>query len=165
MRSLLHVVTLSLPLLVLAGCGREAPPTAAEPPAAAAPPAPTAAAAAMPHTPAPAGVHVAIASPADGAVVKSPVTVQFTIEGMSLAPAGTGDALTGHHHLLVDTDLPALDQPIPKDANHLHYGKAETEATVELAPGTHRLQLLLGDTNHVPHDPPIASAPITITVE
>ena len=108
---------------------------------------------------------MSITSPADGQVVTSPVTVQFAIEGMSLAAAGSNEAATGHHHLLVDTDLPPLDQPIPNDANHIHFGKAQTQADVELSPGEHRLQLLLADGNHVPHDPPVVSEPITITVE
>lgn len=122
-------------------------------------------AAAIARTPAPAGATVSIVEPADGAVVASPVTVAFAIEGMSVAPAGTFDPATGHHHLLIDVDLPALDQPIPADERHIHFGKGQTEAQVELAPGTHRLQLLLGDGNHVPHDPPVVSVPVTITVE
>jgi len=108
--------------------------------------------------------RVFIVSPADGAEVSSPVTVVFGIEKFGLAPAGTADANTGHHHLLVDTDLPALDQPIPSDANHLHFGKAQTETSLELEPGEHTLQLLLGDGNHVPHDTALISAPVTITV-
>ena len=104
-------------------------------------------------------------SPANGATVKAPVTVSFAIDGMALAPAGVSDPGTGHHHLLVDTGMPALDQPIPKDANHIHYGQGQTEAQVDLAPGQHTLQLLLGDGNHVPHDPPVASETITIIVE
>lgn len=108
--------------------------------------------------------RVFIASPADGATVTSPVTVVFGIENFGLAPAGTPGAGTGHHHLLVDTDLPALDQPIPSDANHLHFGKAQTETALELSPGAHTLRLLLGDGNHVPHDVALISDPITITV-
>ena len=72
---------------------------------------------------------------------------------------------TGHHHLLVDTELPALDQPIPNDRNHLHFGAGETEARVELPPGKHTLQLLLGDHDHVPHDPPVKSKKISVTVK
>jgi hypothetical protein len=119
----------------------------------------------MPRTPSPAGAKVTITSPADGQTVASPVTVQFALEGMSVAPAGTNDPNTGHHHLLIDTGMPPLDQPIPTDANHLHFGQGQTEAQVELAPGQHTLQLLLGDGNHVPHDPPVASEQITITVQ
>jgi hypothetical protein len=150
--------------MLLVACGKPAAPPAEPapaPPAAATP----AAAPAMPRTPAPTGATVAITSPANGAVVKSPVTVTFAITGMTLAAAGTNEANTGHHHLLVDADIPALDQPIPKDDRHLHYGQAQTEATIELPPGMHTLQLLLGDGNHVPHDPPMASEQISITVE
>jgi hypothetical protein len=94
------------------------------------------------------------------------VKVQFSIEGMDLAPAGTAQPNSGHHHLLIDTGLPAdLSQPVVKGEQHIHYGQAQTEAEVTLAPGQHTLQLLLGDANHVPHDPPVVSEQITITVE
>jgi len=74
-------------------------------------------------------------------------------------------ANVGHHHLLVDTELPAMDQQIPNDRNHLHFGAGETEARVELPPGTHTLQLLLGDKDHIPFDPPVMSKKITVTVK
>jgi hypothetical protein len=169
MKTWLHATALSTVILGLAACGGKPPPAPApEPPAPATAmpaPAPEPAAAPMPRTPSPAGAKVTITSPAAGAVVKSPVTVQFAVEGMTLAAAGTNEPNTGHHHVLVDTDIPALDQPIPKDANHIHFGQAQMEGPVELAPGQHTLQLLLGDGNHVPHDPPVASEQVTITVE
>lgn len=127
-------------------------------------PASAAAPAAAPTAETAASGRVYIVSPADGAEVSSPVTVSFGIEGFSVAPAGTYDPQTGHHHLLIDTGLPPLDQPIPADAQHVHFGKGQTETTLELAPGSHTLQLLLGDGNHVPHQPPLASDIITITV-
>ncbi len=148
--------------LSLAACGQPANDTAAEP-AAAAPAAVEAPADEAAATPA-ADPRVFIVSPANGATVTSPVTVTFGIEGYAVAPAGTYEAATGHHHLLIDTGLPPLDQPIPADANHVHFGKGQTETTVELAAGEHTLQLLLGDGNHVPHNPPLASDVITITV-
>jgi len=83
---------------------------------------------------------------------------------MGVAPAGIEKANTGHHHLLIDTKLPPLDDPIPNDFNHLHFGAGQTEATVELSPGWHTLQLLLGDENHVPHNPPVMSKPIKVFV-
>ena len=92
----------------------------------------------------------------------------FGLKGMGVAPAGVEKEHTGHHHLLIDTPMPegeALNEPLPKDAQHLHFGKGETEAMVELAPGAHTLQLLLGDHNHIPHKQPVASKRITITVE
>lgn len=122
-------------------------------------------AAAATRTPAPPGAAVFFIEPANGATVKSPVTVKFGISGMSVAPAGDPTPNTGHHHLLIDTELSDPTQPVPSDANHLHFGKGQTEASVELPPGEHRLQLVLGDANHVPHDPPVVSEPITITVE
>lgn len=111
------------------------------------------------------GPQVYIVSPADGDTVSSPVTVQFGVEDFLLAPAGTFETGTGHHHLLVDTALPPLDQPIPSDENHLHFGKAQTETVLELTPGSHTLQLILGDGAHVPHQSALISESITITVE
>ncbi|MEE4186152.1 MAG: DUF4399 domain-containing protein [Gammaproteobacteria bacterium] len=131
-----------------------------EAPTPAAPPAAQAEA----EAPAAAAGQVFIVSPADGAAVTSPVTVSFGIEGFSVAPAGTYDAATGHHHLIIDAPLPDLDMPVPADANHIHFGKGQTETTLELEPGEHTLQLLLGDGNHVPHEPPLYSPVITITV-
>jgi Domain of unknown function (DUF4399) len=150
---------------LLNACGNKPPPPAptSEP---AASTAATPATAAMPRTAAPAGAKVSIVSPANGEKLKSPVTVKFAIEGMSLAPAGSSDANSGHHHLLVDTALPdAMGQAIAKDGRHLHFGKGQTETQIDLPPGEHTLQLLLGDGNHVPHDPPVYSQQILITVE
>jgi hypothetical protein len=83
---------------------------------------------------------------------------------MGVAPAGIEKTNTGHHHLLIDSKLPPLDQPIPNDFNHLHFGAGQSEATVELSLGKHTLQLLLGDANHIPHNPPVMSKPIEVTV-
>jgi hypothetical protein len=117
------------------------------------------------RTPSPPGAIVYIVSPADGATVSSPVTVVFGLKGMGVAPAGTEMEKTGHHHLIIDAPLPAMDDPIPADDNHKHFGGGQTETTIELPPGEHTLQLLLGDLNHVPHEPPVVSDRITITVE
>lgn len=116
------------------------------------------------RTPAPEGASVYIISPSNGETVETPVTVRFGAQGVGVAPAGVGRENTGHHHLLIDTGMPDLDQPIPADDHHVHFGGGQTETTLELAPGEHTLRLLMGDANHVPHDPPIASAPVTITV-
>jgi hypothetical protein len=162
-------------LLMVSACGgppdtdnKSAPEeaaSAATTPAAAAP-ADASAPAALPRNKAPAGASVSITSPADGASVRSPFTVEFGIEGISLAPAGTFEPDSGHHHLLIDTGLPeALDQPIPKDEQHLHFGLLQSKTELTLPPGQHTLQLLLGDGNHVAHDPPITSPVVTITVK
>jgi len=124
-----------------------------------------ASAADLPRTPAPADAKVYIISPKDGAVVHGPVTVRFGLSGMGVAPAGTTAENTGHHHLIIDAPLPPMDQPLPKDEQHLHFGKGQTETVLTLAPGKHTLQLVLGDANHVPHDPPLVSAKITIRVK
>ncbi len=104
-------------------------------------------------------------SPSNGQVIKGPVTVRFGLENMGVAPAGTAGEGIGHHHLIIDSPLPALDAPLPKDDKHLHFGKGQTETTLELAPGKHTLQLVLGDANHIPHQPPVVSDRITITVK
>lgn len=103
---------------------------------------------------------------ADGAVVSSHVTVTFGLEGMDVVPAGTEQEFSGHHHLLIDqAELPALDMPIPSDSVHVHFGKGQTSVDLELAPGQHTLQLILGNHLHIPHDPPVVSERVTITVE
>jgi len=104
-------------------------------------------------------------SPADGDIMSSPVTVRFGLRNMGIAPAGTDVENTGHHHLLIDTGLPAMDQPVPTDDHHRHFGKGQTETQIQLTPGKHTLQLLLGDFTHIPHNPPVYSKPITITIE
>ena len=120
----------------------------------------------LPVTKAPAGAEVYIISPKDGATVGQNVTVVFGLKGMGIAPAGVHKDNTGHHHLLIDVnDLPPAGQPIPNDETHKHYGGGQTEATVKLAPGTHTLQLELGDENHIPFNPAIVSKKITIHVK
>ena len=115
---------------------------------------------------APPGAKVEILSPKDGATVGQDVTVKFGVEGIALKPAGDPTPESGHHHLLIDAaGLPPLDEPIPNDATHKHYGKAQTEDTIHLSPGTHTLQLDFGDTAHRQFDPPIVSKKITITVK
>ncbi len=116
--------------------------------------------------PAAADAQVYIISPVDGAIVTNPVTVKFGLKGMGVAPAGVDKPNTGHHHLLIDVaELPAAGSPIPADANHIHFGGGQTQTTLELSPGKHTLQLIMGNHYHVPHDPPVLSEPITITVK
>ena len=117
------------------------------------------------RTPAPGNAELYFISPADGATVSNPVTVRFGLRNMGIAPAGIKYDNSGHHHLLVNTALPALDFPIINDGNHLHFGGGQTETTLELPPGEHTLQLLLGDFAHIPHDPAVMSERITIIVE
>jgi hypothetical protein len=117
------------------------------------------------QTPAPEGAKVYFISPENGSTVTSPVLVRFGLSGMGIAPAGVEKPNTGHHHLLIDTDVPDLAEAIPMDATHMHFGGGQTEALVTLTPGTHTLQLLLGDWSHIPHKPPIMSDKITVTVK
>ncbi|MBE95716.1 MAG: rod shape-determining protein RodA [Marinobacter sp.] len=117
-------------------------------------------------TPAPEGASVYFITPVDGQTVSSPVTVRFGLEGLGVAPAGVERKGTGHHHLLVDVDdLPSMDQPVPSDERHIHFGGGQTQTSLELSPGEHTLQLLVGDHLHVPHQQPVMSEKITITVE
>ena len=123
-------------------------------------------AAAVERTDSPPGAEGYIISPKDGATVHSPVHVQFGLKGMGVAPAGVKFENTGHHHLLIDTDAPTdLSAPLPATDKVVHFGKGQTETTLTtLTPGKHTLQLLLGDQNHIPHNPPVISRKITITV-
>ncbi|MDA0266407.1 MAG: DUF4399 domain-containing protein [Cyanobacteria bacterium] len=115
---------------------------------------------------APANAYAYLIAPVDGQTVSSPVAVKFGLAGMGIAPAGVDKDNTGHHHLLVDlAELPDLTQPLPATDQIKHFGGGQTETTLDLAPGEHTLQLLLGNYAHVPHDKPVLSEPITITVE
>lgn len=121
----------------------------------------------MERTPSPEGAVAYIIAPQDGETVTGgTVTVQFGLKGMGIAPAGIDYPDSGHHHLLINVDeMPSLDMPMPADDHHVHFGKGQTETTLQLEPGTYTLQLMLGDLNHVPHDPPVMSEKITITVK
>jgi hypothetical protein len=116
---------------------------------------------------APANAYCYIGWPSNGQVIPAgkPFRVWFGLRNMGVAPKGVAFNNTGHHHLLIDVDLPPAGQEIPSDRNHLHFGAGETETTIELPPGKHTLQLLMGDEHHVPHTPPVASQKITITVK
>jgi len=115
---------------------------------------------------APGSAQVYFIWPHDGSVINGgKFWVRMGLRNMGIAPKGTAVPNTGHHHLLIDTGLPSMTEPIPNDRNHLHFGAGETEARIELPPGTHTLQLLLGDKDHIPHKPPVVSKPITITVK
>jgi len=147
--------------IALFGCGQDSAEPAAEMPTAE--PTPTAPPAIV-RKPSPPGAMVYIISPADGDEVQSPVTVVFGLTGLGVAPAGIDLPNTGHHHLLVDTELSNMGFPIPADAQNIHFGLGQTEATLELEPGEHVLRLALGDMLHIPHDPPLISEPVTIQV-
>lgn len=117
------------------------------------------------RNPAPKGAKVFFLDLKDGQTIPVKSTIHFGISGMDLAAAGSSRPHTGHHHLLIDTELPALDQPIPSDFNHIHFGRGQDDMELSLTPGEHTLQLLLGDGNHVPHDPPVASELIHVFVD
>lgn len=158
-------------LAVLAACGGDEPeaPAAVEEEAAPAiavkESAPIPEPSGLPRSVAMEGASVFFITPENGATVSSPVDIEFGLAGMDVVPAGVQEKFSGHHHLLVDTQLPPLDRPIPADANHIHFGDGSTSTQLELEPGEHTLLLLLGDHLHIPHEPPIASETITIVVE
>lgn len=115
--------------------------------------------------PMPDGAKVYIIWPADGQVIPGgKFWVRMGLSNAGVAPAGIEKKFTGHHHILVDTDLPPFDREVPNDKNHLHFGLGQTEAHLDLPPGRHTLQLLFADDAHLPHDPPLYSKKITITV-
>ena len=103
--------------------------------------------------------------PKNGATVTSPFKVVFGIKGMTVDPAGEIKKNSGHHHLLINAGPMKEGDVIPTDDTHMHFGKAQTEATVTLPKGKHTLQLVLGDWTHVPHNPPVVSEKITVTVQ
>lgn len=118
-----------------------------------------------PRTASPDGASVFFISPTDGSAVANPVSVEFGIAGMSVVSAGDDQSDSGHHHLLIDTDLPDTTFPVPADENHVHFGDGSTSTELTLTPGKHTLRLLLGDHLHIPHDPPVYSEAIEIIVE
>jgi hypothetical protein len=124
-------------------------------------------AAAADRTAAPAGAEVYFIAPQNGAKLHSPITVKFGLKGMGIAPAGVKFDNTGHHHLLVDTDVSELklDAPMPATDKIVHFGKGQTETTLTLTPGKHTLQLIFADYLHQSFDPPLTSKKITITVD
>jgi hypothetical protein len=149
--------------LLLAGCGQESAetePAASKPLGAACmrPAGPS-------RTPSATGARVFFITPADGDVVSGPVQLEFGLSGMEVAPAGDDRPGSGHHHIIIDSDLPLLSLPVPADDHHVHFGDARTETELALPPGEHTLQLLFADHLHIPHDPPLFSEKIRITVE
>lgn len=147
--------------LCLSACGKQAAEHTAKHPVAE----PAAKMTALARTPSPDGARVFFISPTDGDTVSNPVRIEFGIEGMSVTKAGDDQPDSGHHHLVIDADLPEMAMPIPANANYVHFGDGRTSTEITLEPGQHTLRLLLGDHRHIPHDPPLISDSITITVE
>ncbi len=117
-----------------------------------------------PFSPSPEGASVYIISPANGESVSTTFTVKFGLQGMGVAPAGVVKPKTGHHHLIINGEaLPPMNTPL--GGSVMHFGGGQTEKTLTLKPGQHTLQLILGDHLHVPHNPPVISKKITITVK
>lgn len=156
--------------LALTACSKktEAPPAE---PAVTPPPAETPATSATPEaasltsTAAPDGAKVFFVDLKDGDEVSSPLTIKFGAEGIDVVPAGEDKPNSGHHHLVIDAELPPPNAPIPANEHYMHFGKGQTEATIELTPGKHTLQLDFGNYLHVPFEPPLASDKITVTVK
>lgn len=117
-------------------------------------------------SPAAEGAEVFIISPKSGETVSSPFFVKFGIKNMAVAKAGENIAFSGHHHLLINLEeMPDMSQPLPATEQIIHFGGAQTEAEITLAPGTHSLRLLLGNYLHIPHDKPILSEEVVVIVE
>jgi len=159
----MKIQTLILSSLIL-GLGACTDKPAAEP-AAAVEPATPAEPVTMQRTASAEGARVFFITPADGATVTNPISIEFGVEGMEVVKAGNDQPHSGHHHLLIDTDLPDLALPIPADEHHVHFGDGRTATEISLPPGEHTLQMLLGDHLHIPHDPPLKSEVIRVTVE
>lgn len=165
-----YLVTLIFTIMLTA-CGQEATDVASEDAAEAAVEAVAedlavaTATVALPRTDSIDGASVFFISPVDGETVTSPFVIEFGISGMDLAKAGDNQAGSGHHHLIIDAGLPDLSMPVPADKHYIHFGDASTSTELTLEPGSHTLQLLLGDYLHIPHDPPVLSTSITVVVE
>jgi hypothetical protein len=119
----------------------------------------------IPRTASADGANVFFITPTDGATVSNPIAIEFGIAGMDVVRAGTEQKNSGHHHLLIDTELPAMGMPIPADDHHIHFGDGSDSTEISLEPGEHTMQMLLGDYLHIPHNPPLLSTQITITVK
>ena len=117
------------------------------------------------QTASPQGARAYFINLKNGQHVKSPVLVQFGLAGMGVAPAGSQNPNTGHHHLIIDADTPTQGMPIPMDEKHRHFGGGQTEVSLQLAPGNHSIQMVLADGAHIPHNPPVVSEKISITVD
>jgi len=122
----------------------------------------------LPRTPSPAGAKTYIQWPKDGKTVKPKFKVMFGLKGMGVAPAGIKQENTGHHHLLINVPedkMPSMALPLPATDNIKHFGGGQTEVMLELPEGEHTLQLVFGDFLHIPHDPPVVSKRVKITVK
>ncbi len=119
----------------------------------------------LPRSTSPDGARVFFITPATGDTVSNPISIEFGIEGMIVVKAGDQQPHSGHHHLLIDTDLPDPGLPVPADEHHVHFGDGSSATEITLSAGEHTLLLLLGDYRHIPHDPPVVSNPLTIIVE
>ena len=158
----LHHLFTIIAVALLAACGQSANEPAAEQ---AAPSPDTAAATTTMDSPASTEARLYFKGPADGDVVSNPVAVTFGIDGMAVVPAGQDVPHSGHHHIIIDAGLPDLSLPVPANANYVHFGDGSSSTELNLEPGTHTLQLLFANFLHIPHDPPVISDQITITVE
>ena len=124
----------------------------------------------MPNSSSPANAQVYFLSPTNGqvfnAVDSESIAVQFGLNGMKVSPAGPAVPDSGHHHLLINmNELPDLTKPLPASDQVLHFGKGQTSARIQLPPGSHRLQLVLGNHVHIPHNPPVMSNVIEIEIK
>ena len=162
----IYLITLVFTIM-LSACGQEATDVATEDAveAVADDLAVATSAAALPRTDSIEGASVFFISPIDGENVTNPFVVEFGISGMELVKAGDNQAGSGHHHLIIDAGPPDLSMPIPANEHYIHFGDASASTELTLEPGSHTLQLLLGDYLHIPHDPPVLSTSITVVVE
>tara|TARA_B100001013_G_scaffold344196_1_gene273905 strand:- start:1917 stop:2414 length:498 start_codon:yes stop_codon:yes gene_type:complete len=113
----------------------------------------------------PTGSKIYFITPKNDEIVSNPVSLEFGSEGVEIVPSGQNKPATGHHHIIIDAGLPNMNLPIPADDNYVHFGDGSSSTQLTLEPGIHTLQLLLGDFLHIPHDPPLYSEKITVTVE
>ena len=130
----------------------------------------TSIAAQMPISSAPADAEVYFIQPKDGQIFESAnsegVEIRFGLRGMDVSPAGIAVPNSGHHHLLINLDqMPNLRMPLPATDQIRHFGKGQTSTWINLTPGKHKLQLLLGNYAHIPHSPAVMSKMIEIEIK
>ncbi len=103
------------------------------------------------------GTGVTIVKPATASTHQAgPVEICMETNGYTVEPAKNGvNEGKGHHHLIIDTALPDLGSPIPKDAQHIHMGDGSKCKTVNFSQGVHTISTLFAKGNHVPYNPAV----------
>jgi hypothetical protein len=102
--------------------------------------------------------RVFFAEPLMGAEVKSPVKFKMIVEGFEVQPAGEIQAGKGHHHIIINGETYAEGKPVPfLEKKTFHFGKGQTEAEIELAPGEYSITLQFANGAHISYGKELSS--------